>query len=256
MLRPRYIVRGMRPKIHLLTPVIFSAARQPSYLEKCLAIQAAHLAAYWPLNEAAGTAIEDHSGNGCDGVYVNAPAMGETGIGDGLTAVKLNGTDEYGNLYSAALRDAFNGNEGTLAIWGKVSDAAVWTDGNYHVLFELGSSGGNWVILYKGSTNNELAAYWLGGETELVVTSSSETGWFHLALTWSKSADEVKMYYNGVQQGTTQTGLGTWGSTLESGYCNLGCYQGPLFHWSGWLAHAAAWNTPLAASEIEELAKI
>ena len=85
--------------------------------------------AYWPLWEADGSTAEDISGNGFDGAYVDV-TLGADGIGDGRTCPLFDGAAGYMNAFSTGLRDAFNGAEGSFAIWAKVFNVGVWTDGN------------------------------------------------------------------------------------------------------------------------------
>jgi len=250
-------MRGMRPKIHMLTPVLLAGPAR-TYLEKCLAIQPTHLLAYWTLSETSGTTIGDASGNGRTGVYMNTPTLGEAGIGDGLTAALFDQTQsEYGNVYSAGLSSAFDGAEGTMAAWIKVSAVGVWTDGAYHYAMNLGADSNNRIWYSKTSTNNIFQlGYRAGGTIKATNASFSSTGWFHAAITWSKSADQAKCYLNGAQVGGTMTGLGVWAGSLANGWCLLMCDQTPRYFFPGWMAHAAVWKVPLAAGEIASLAEV
>lgn len=231
-------------------------SRPISYAEKVGGIAASNLIAYWPMSEASGTTALDISGNGRNGAYT-AVTLGQTGIGDGRTAASFDGSTSFNNVYSASLAGAFSGQEGTFSIWLRVSGSGVWTDGitRRAILFLVDSS--NRVGIHKAVANNEIDFLYVAGGTSKTggVTSFSPTGWAHFALTWSLAADELKFYVNGAQSGATQTGLGTFAGALSSTQTIIGSLSTPAAQvWSGFLAHAAVWNTPLSAAQILTLA--
>jgi hypothetical protein len=213
--------------------------------------------AYWPLAEPSGSVATDESGNSRNGAYTGVD-LGQTGIGDGRTCPLFDGTNDYTDIYSASLASAFNKDEGTAAIWLKVAEAGVWTDATTRRLLVLQADANNRILLTKGSTNNQLViAYTAGGTTEQVTITASSTAWLHLAMTWSKAADEVKAYFNGTQSGSTQATLGTWSGSLASTTTLLGAIsKTPTQVWNGYLAHAAIWTTPLSAAQIATLAVV
>lgn len=214
--------------------------------------------AYWPLAELTGSTAVDASGNGRNGAYA-ATALGQLGIGDGRNAALLDGATSFINIYSASLSGAFGSAEGTAALWMRVSGAGVWTDGTTRRLLCLQVDGSNRVRIDRTTTNGRVdLAYSAGGVTQTVsVTSLSSTNWLHFALTWSKAGDAVKGYLGGVQQSTTQTGLGVWAGVLASTATVAGAANTtPANVWSGYLAHVALWSTPLSGAQIATLAVI
>lgn len=210
--------------------------------------------AYWPLAEPSGTTIVDESGNGRNGAYT-AVTLGQAGIGDGRTSASFNGTTSYGNIHGASFAGAFNPAEGTAALWLKVSGAGVWTDGTTRRALSLRADASNLIQIQRPATNNLLQVlYNAGGTLEAPTIATSSLNWLHIAVTWSKSADQVKIYLNGAQSGATQTGLGIWVGALDSTLTNIGATAQPSTVWSGLLAHVAVWNTPLSAAQIATLA--
>lgn len=217
--------------------------------------------AYWPMAETSGTVITDESGNGRNGAYKASgePLLGQTGIGDGRTAPLFDGTNDFANVFSASLQGAFNGAEGTLAIWFKVSAAGVWTDGVTRRLMYFQVDANNRVRFEKSTTNNQIAAvYTAGGTAKSVLwNNAGPTSLQHLAVTWSKSADQMKFYANGVQIGATQTGLGTWVGSLVSTTTEVGASDTSGNNpWSGNLAHAAVWGSALGSATVATLAAV
>ncbi len=219
----------------------------------------ANLLAYWPMAETSGSIALDASGNGRNGAYTGV-TLGAGGIGDGQTSASFDGTTSFNNIYSTSLNAVFNGQELTLSVWARVSAAGAWTDATARRIFKLRVDGNNYVEMYKSNTNNLLEIDYLAGGTVKAVTSTllgGVTAWFHMAVTITKSGDALKFYLNGAQIGATQTGLGTYVGVLGSTLCCVGAGgTTPVNVWSGLLAHAAVWNTPLSAAQIAVLATV
>lgn len=236
-----------------------SLASNMAYTNKIIALGPI---AYWPQAEASGTIVTDESGNGRNGAYKAAgePLLGQTGIGDGRTAPLYDGVNDFANVFSASLQGAFNGAEGTIAIWFKVASAGVWTDATIRRLMYFQVDANNRARFEKSTTNNQIAAvYTAGGTAKSVLwNNAGPLTWQHLAITWSKSADQMKFYANGAQIGSTQTGLGTWAGNLASGNTVIGASDSSSggTPWSGYLAHAAVWNTALSVAQIATLAVV
>jgi lysophospholipase L1-like esterase len=216
--------------------------------------------AYWTLGDASGTAAVDEMalGNGALGAAGAAPTLGAEGIGDGRTAMSFDGGD-YVNIYSAALAAALTPAECSIMIWAKVSGVGIWSDAAIRYLFELRVDANNRIVIVRTVTANQIQGlYAAGGTTKTInFTTDARTTWFPLAVTVSKSADEVKFFFGGAQVGTTQTGISaaTWAGVLNSTRCNLGVdTQAPGSPWSGSLAHAAVWNRALTPAEVAALA--
>jgi concanavalin A-like lectin/glucanase superfamily protein len=220
-------------------------------------VQALSPIAYFPQGEASGTTIADESNNGRSGTYTGVD-LGQTGIGDGRTSPSYDGVNDYGDIYTASFASAFNKDEGTIAVWLKVASASVWTDGTSRRAVLLQTDTSNRVSISRASSNNQLIAnYTAGGTQKQVVIATSSTAWLHVAVTWSKANDQVIVYFNGTQSGTTQTGLGSWSGVLNSATTLLGAIsKTPTQAWSGFLAHAAVWTTPLSAAQILTLATV
>lgn len=234
--------------------------KRRNYGAKLLSVQRAALLAYWPLSELSGTTAADASGNGRTGSYVNA-VPGAQGVGDGRTAAGFDGTSDAINVYSASLRDAFNGSEGSLMAWAKVSGAGVWTDAaNRNIVRVDSATAGNLVFIRKTTTNNTLQLRYSAGSTDKIIATTAfggALGWLHVALTWSKAADQVKAYVNGAQIGATQTSLGTWAGLPTSGAVAIGAASSiGAEAWAGSIAHVALWSTPLSAAEVARLAGV
>lgn len=221
------------------------------YYRKVWSIERSNLIGYWPLWEAAAVTAKDISGNSADGGYT-VGTIGEPGIGDGHTCPAFDGTNDFVNVYSVTLRDAFDGGEGTTSAWAKVSDAGVWTDAANRVVVNLNVDANNYAQIYKPTTNNTIRGrYRAGGTIELVNDTTTTTDWIHLAITWSATADAFKFFTNGRKIGSATSGLGVWVGNLGATTTCIGVDNtAPAMVWDGWIAHVAVWSTRLTEKQV------
>ena len=227
-----------------------------AYRNRILQTQSDHLIGYWTLGETLGTTAKDLSGHDHDGT-ANGVQWGEDGIGDGNRAAQFDGVNDYINLYSTGLSQAFNDAAGTILVWAKL-DTAAWTTQQafYSLIFWADSS--NFVSIYKQASagqNNRITFHYVAGgvskgATPLVVDTD---GWVCFALTWDKAADVAQGYQNGVASGAAMTGLGTWAGPAVNAV--IGAQNtSPSGVWQGSIAHVVLWDVALSAAEIGVLA--
>jgi lysophospholipase L1-like esterase len=216
------------------------------------------IVSYLPLKEASGTTLADVSGNGRNGAVGGAtgPTLGVAGIGDSKTAVSLPGSAAFINWYSAGLNGAFDGAEGALIVWAKVSAAGVWADGVTRYAAMLSADGSNIIRIARSSSNNNaiLFQHLAGGTSRFTyVVSNAYTGWLMLGLSWSAAGGYVRAYINGGLFGGNLGAPGSWSGDLASTLCTIGAGDtSSTGVWSGSLAHALLLNRP--ASDAEMLA--
>lgn len=231
----------------------------PNYYYKLRDMRPGNQLVYFPQWEGAGAVSFDQY-NAWNGAYVGV-TLRQTGIGDGETCPLFDGANDYNNIFTAGLQGAFNGAEGTCLAWARVFNAGVWTDGAHrHIVTLAVNTANNQLHLRKDDNNNRLTALYEAGN--IIVSRNITTNtldWFHFAMTWSKSAGatgEVRVYFNGVQEGAMLTGLGIWAGNLAADLTNVGCRDNaPLDRpWYGYIAHAAVLDTPLTPDEIAWLA--
>jgi hypothetical protein len=208
--------------------------------------------------EPSGSTSTDYSNEGNDGAYTGV-TLGQVGIGDGHTCPLFDGANDFNNIYSAALNTDFDEKEGTLALWLKVSGVGVWTDGTFDAGMILTADGSNFLQIRKSSPDGRIDFMYTAGGTakEVAKTGLTTTDWFHAAITWSVSGDKIIAYYDGAQEGVPVTGLGTWSGALFLTGTVIGASNTvPAQQWSGTLAHAALWKTPLTAPQVASLAVV
>jgi hypothetical protein len=232
--------------------MLLGGRRRLSYANKVLAMSPV---AYWPLNETTGlTAINYGSlGGAANGVYDSHVILASVDAPGGGKSPRWSSTNtaEQVNIYSAALNGAFNGQLFSIAVWWKVFDVSVWTNGTNHYVFDVGVDSTQHVWTSKTATNGNVQNRSIS--SEVVTASHSETGWVFTVLTMSKAANQFMVYENGVQVGTTQAVPDTWTGALGSGNCHIGNSRNLSYPWKGYISQVAIWDRVLTPAEIASL---
>jgi len=169
----------------------------------------------------------------------------------------FNGTTSYGNVYSSAFDGAsgFNQDEGCILLWLKASASGVWTDATTRYLTRfVANQATDYFVINRTTSNGAMILGRAGnsGIKSVTVTGLSGTDWISVMMSWSVSRDQFKAFRNGVQFGTTQTGLLAASATaLSSTRVCLGALDTTGANvWSGFLAHVIVWDTPEDQSKI------
>lgn len=221
----------------------------PSYTDRIKALFGANLIAYWPMNELSGTTAIDVSGNGLNGAYTGV-TLGQPGIGDGNTCPLFDGVGDYNDIYSAGLNAPFDGTEGALLIWVAILNAAVLSDGDYHIIAEIRTDVNNRIEIYSNNTTITFSTTMGGIDKDIAGTlSAANTVLKPFIINWSDTGNALSAWIGGAQVGATQTGIGTWVGDLASGRCRIGA-EATSLSWKGYLAHALLLNRPMTTTEI------
>ena len=150
--------------------------------------------------------IIDSSGKNNSGIMKNMATSTATVPGKIGQALNFDGTNDQVTFTSVP--PGFNVSEGTMSLWFSLQPMS-----NYGELVNVRTDGNNEVSAgWVNSKNQFRFAYTAGGTIKSVSTStiSENNIWYHGAMTWSKSNDQLKVYFSGIQASTTQTNLGTW----------------------------------------------
>jgi len=226
------------------------------YYRKIKSLFGSSIIGYWPLWELAGAVAADISGSGRNGAYTGVD-LGYPGIGDGRKSPYFDGTHDYVNVYSAGLAGAFNGDEGTILVWGKVYDAGVWTDGSYRNLCMFYVDASNYVTIRKNNTNTLGWRYDAGGSLKTLTLTVTPLTQMCIGLTWSKSNDRMRGFFSGRQIGTDQASLGAWAGALSATTTGIGGYYFPVqYPWYGYLAHGVLLNREATPAEMTKAAQL
>lgn len=217
--------------------------------------------AYFPQGEASGTDILCQINALQNGTYTGV-TLGQDGIGDGGTCPLYDGANDMGDIETATLDSAFNGQLGSFMVWAKVSGAGVWTDSTSRYPLILREDAQNYLYVGRTTVNGQLLWRYEAGDTMESVYKAdvSETGWMMLGATWSLAADAFKAYYytggSGGQNGSTQTGLGTYVGSIDNRAIIGAGSTAPSGVWDGTLAHLALWDSVLTEANFDDLAVV
>jgi hypothetical protein len=230
----------------------------PEYYQQIIDLHPDTLIGYWRLNDAANNTIKDWSGMDHD--TLTAFLSGVTprvrqSIGDGVRVAEFDGTGfAFWSPVSGDLAATIDFTELFLFAWIKVSDVSVWTDSTFRWVVSLGADSNNLVRMYKPAAANSFTwEYIAGGTTDSVTkTSITETGWICVGLSVSSSGDAMKAYWQGAQEGATQTGLGTFTGTLDS----TPTITNGHFLWDGYGAHVGLFADPLSDADADTIATL
>lgn len=134
-----------------------------------------------------------------------SPVVGDSGLAPDSDAV-----NDYANILTTSLENAFNPDEMSLMVWGKFN-SATWNDGSARRLAHFTRSGGTgWTISFvKAATGN---FSWqrqrtAGGIHQATKTAPNTANWFMATLTISVANNRLRGYWNDTQEGVDATGL-------------------------------------------------
>lgn len=235
------------------TKILTTLMGSTPYYKRMLNIFGSSVVGYWTMNESSGTVAYDKSSNAHNGVYTGVDLANTAAPIRGMRA-PLFGTGDLLNIYSASLNTAFDGQEGTMIAWCKVSEAAIWTNGTVGVIFSTYADNNNRIYLRRSTTNNRIEFGYMAGGTNSGVSTAvtATTDWFQLALTWSKANDRLIRYQNAVKLGDTIATLGTFAGDLDASATIIGAnWINATLPWFGWLSNIILLNREATASEVQ-----
>lgn len=212
-------------------------------------IQATAPIAYWPLNETSGTAAVNYGTLGTDanGVYSGA-TLNQVSAPGGSNAPSFDGVNDYVNIYTTALRDAFNTQEGTLMFWWKMATESVWYDAVNRTAIMVGVDASNYIYMSKFNARQLIDTYRAGATSKSVSPMHGGEGWYMTTIAWNKANDTLRVYENLNQWGEPLSALGVWSGVLTNDFCNIGIYKisTTTNPWKGSIAHVAIWDRELS----------
>jgi len=225
----------------------------------------ADLIGYWPMNEGSGTtSTADASANSNTGTLNNMEEVdwvaGHTGnAGDyaldfdqgeagGLREFVDCGTDPSLDVTSAITMSAWIYREGT---------GGTATQAHGHVI----NMGGGWsdpgytMFGYNDGIRCELQGK--GTKTMFDNSGTAVATWQHIAIRWDKNADggTVRVYFDGVQQGTTNTrSVDIAAATQNFQIAQNANQTEQQYGFEGAIDDVAVWDHALSVAEIQGLA--
>jgi hypothetical protein len=150
------------------------------------------------------------------GTLVNGPTwLSRSG---GFGSLSFDGTNDYINISSVCSK--VNTTEGTLTFW--IADPSV-INANFRAVINIRNDGSNEIDVFRfDNTSGIRFSYSAGGVAKQIFATPSvlvqNNTWYHCTFIWSLSRNEVKLFINGKQTGSTLTSLGTFSGTPSTAY--------------------------------------
>lgn len=177
-----------------------------------------------------------------NGSYFNLTPQAVAGPVPGSLAPTFNGSTSYMNIFRPLLTSILVSGVAISTFSYTKFPSGAWTDGAVHYVYDFYSNNGNRTYLRKSSTNNQLQAQYSAGAVNKVTGNTvlgGTTTWMGLGVTIDKAADELKMFGNGAQVGTTTTGLGVWAGSITAATIGSFAVSPPVGSFSGQQAYVA-----------------
>ena len=226
------------------------------------------LVGYWPLDEGAGTATVDVSGNGSDGTLNGGPIWD---VGKFGGALNFDGSDDHVDLGNQPILDFATG-DWTVSAWIQVAtapsgDVTIYGKGGDHsstalpgVRYQLMLDSDNYIhpVLDDDSSKKDPT-----GDITVI------DGQWHHALMTRRNGTEFRLYVDGVEDmGATSDGDATLAANYDlSGTSKFNAYIGAIAnaeastlstvvlekYFSGLIDDVAVWSRALTLEEIAYL---
>jgi hypothetical protein len=168
------------------------------------------------------TAIPDISGGDSTVSLYNTPELQSGANCKSGNCVNFDGASSWIN--ASSINAKINVNAGTIVLW--VKRIFVNSDPTAAIISFRADSNNN-IEIFRQTLSTWIFRYEAGGTASQITPALDDIPkdqWTQIAFSWDKSADEVKAYINGIQTGSTVTGLGIWAGSVSQG--DLGSSQG------------------------------
>lgn len=194
----------------------------------------------WPLVDiASGTTIFAYLNGDRDGTLSGWELQNADGPVSSSLAPKI-GVDDWGAISAAGTDSIVDFNEMSVFIWAKAVDSAMWSDGKVRWLMRWEFGSNDYLAIASTGSNTLLFRCRQNNVSKDITVAMTDDGWFSTGLSVSVSANAFKAYRNGVQVGSTVTGLVERAVTLTAVRIgNVSQVAGSTESWRGWLAYLA-----------------
>ena len=202
------------------------------------------------MNEASGTTIVDSSGSGNNGTY-NGALLSQNGKLS--TSIGFDGADDSIQIPSSSGDELDITSDLTVSAWLKWKGPSDPPDIYYPRILEK-SYQTSYMFSLRPDDATRLSVWIENGERASTPSGSlSLNEWHHAAFTFDDAANTVKIYIDGIQQGS---GSYTGSITGSSNDVYIGRYpQSAVAFWNGTMDEVAVWNRSLTAGEILDIYK-
>lgn len=175
-----------------------------------------------------------------------------------LHGADVNGAVTYFDACEVRRTNGFLGDKGTIIAPAQVANAGVWTDGSMRYAVHIEVDASNRVLITKAAVNNRVDIYYLSGAATVsrFIVGLTTLDFMKIGITWDVSAGatgEVRYFLDGVQDGATDVGIGTWIGDLSNTSTAIGARNTtPIQVWSSNIGPVSVWNIALTPAQMLE----
>ena len=207
----------------------------------------------------AGVDIQSIDFNGYDDIFDDD--SGSTGIYRKALNFDVRIINSLNNIYSLdfdgvddfvainGISSVFNSSTGSISVWAKTDTTSA--TGNY---FKAYVDANNTIALLYHAGDNEIKINYKGGGSSVTAVTDeaieNDGKWHHIVGTWDNSADEIKLYLDGVLKATTSS-LGTFSGSLTAASLGNNADGGGYF--IGNIDEVGLFNTTLTQALIRDI---
>lgn len=169
-------------------------------------------------------------------------------VGDPYLAPYSDGLVDYANLFTSDLASNWNGDEVSLLVllcW----DGTSWNDGVARRIAFF-STGTNIFTMNKIAAGTLNFSRIVGAGLQIAKANPNTGAWSAAILTASVANQRLRAYWNGVQEGSTLTGLNAWSGALTTAMLGATTTTPANNAWKGWFGCVAWWKHELDQSAI------
>lgn len=211
-----------------------------------------NLVAYWPMNTFASNATPDASGNNNNAAQATAANQPTTAAGMFTGALAFDGTADFLSAPDAGTLNVGTGNF-TVAAWVRPSGTSVdrvvnkW-DGTRGWLLDIntgsgGASSPGFLRLKMNDGTNNIDYF--------VAAGLAVDAWTHVAATVDRGTDQLRLYANATQIGTTQNIAALTGSLANTAVLGIGNIPSNAGnHYAGALDEVRLYNATLTQAQL------
>tara|TARA_R110000851_G_scaffold205681_2_gene357715 strand:+ start:50 stop:769 length:720 start_codon:yes stop_codon:yes gene_type:complete len=126
-------------------------------------------------------------------------------------SLNLDGVDQ--SVTADGIGADMDASVGTYSVWCKIDDIDAFS-----IILMGRADSSNQISLYYSTFNNAVTASWKAGGTNNYITTGinieDDNKWHHIALTWDKTANQLKLYQDGVLKDTVAM-IGTFAGSIS-----------------------------------------
>lgn len=208
------------------------------------------LMGYWRLEETSGTRVSATSTNDLADIATVTSGTGKQGT---AASFELD-TSEYLSITDAAQSGLDITSDLSFSAW--VNFQTVPGVARYDIVTKY-NAGANRSYRFQAGDSNQLSMIQVGGGGSAFNVCSrawtpSSATWYHVAAAFSDSANEIKLYVDGAQLGTTCASMNT-ASDNGTAEFRIGSGQDAGNFFDGLIDEVGIWSKTLSSTQVTDL---